>query len=208
MGDNIFDDEFENDEDDIFVPEPDSDSGKSSDISKDQLAVKILKQVHQSIGCVLELLESGNTSSATSCLTDLVTSRHEISSQAEQNGEIIEGVFNGVDMVGSDGKLYSVPSNYASKSRLVEGDVLKLTKKPGGDFIFKQIGPVERRRIVGKLAFNAADNSYVVLCGDEVYNTLTASVTYYKGEPGDEVVILVPMSGKCHWAAVENIVKK
>jgi len=37
---------------------------------------------------------------------------------------------------------------------------------------------------------------------------VTASVTYYKGEAGDEVVILVPKNGESKWAAVENIVRK
>jgi len=36
---------------------------------------------------------------------------------------------------------------------------------------------------------------------------LTASVTYYKGEPGDEAIILVPKSTPSTWAALENVVK-
>ena len=40
-------------------------------------------------------------------------------------GKIIEGVFDGQNMVGSDGKTYPVPANYASKSKLVQGDILK-----------------------------------------------------------------------------------
>src|SRR3989344_3463282 len=64
----------------------------------------------------------------------------------EAGAVIIEGVFDGQNMVGPDGKLYSVPANYASKSKLVEGDLLKLTISPDGSFIYKQIGPVERER--------------------------------------------------------------
>jgi uncharacterized protein YrzB (UPF0473 family) len=36
---------------------------------------------------------------------------------------------------------------------------------------------------------------------------LLASITYFKGEAGDEVVILVPQNGETRWAAVENIIK-
>jgi hypothetical protein len=43
----------------------------------------------------------------------------------ETLGKIIEGVFDGQNMVGSDGKTYPVPANYASKSKLVQGDILK-----------------------------------------------------------------------------------
>ena len=41
-------------------------------------------------------------------------------------GRVIEGVFDGENMIGPDGKQYSVPANYASKSKLVEGDILKM----------------------------------------------------------------------------------
>src|SRR3989338_71121 len=62
-------------------------------------------------------------------------------------GKVIEGVFDGQNMVGPDGKQYPVPANYASKSKLVVGDVLKLTIAEDGSFIYKQIGPIERRKV-------------------------------------------------------------
>ena len=40
------------------------------------------------------------------------------------------------------------------------------------------------------------------------WKILPASVTYFKGDVGDEVVILVPKEAMSKWAAVENIVKK
>ena len=55
-------------------------------------------------------------------------------------GKVIEGVFDGQTMVGSDGKTYPVPANYASKSKLVQGDILKLTIADDGAFLYKQIG--------------------------------------------------------------------
>src|SRR3990167_9816950 len=57
----------------------------------------------------------------------------------EALGKIIEGVFDGQNMVGSDGKTYPVPANYASKSKLVQGDILKLTIADDGAFMYKQI---------------------------------------------------------------------
>lgn len=122
--------------------------------------------------------------------------------------KIIEGVFDGQNMVGPDGKIYSVPANYASKSKLVEGDILKLTIHNDGSFIFKQIGPVERERIIGNLIFNEAKIQYYVVSGDQKWKVLTASVTYFKGKVGDETVILAPKDCKSRWAAVENIIKK
>jgi hypothetical protein len=122
--------------------------------------------------------------------------------------KIIEGVFDGQNMVGPDGKIYSVPANYASKSKLIEGDILKLTIHNDGSFIFKQIGPVERERVIGCLIFNEAKSQYYVVLGDQKWKVLTASVTYFKGKVGDEAVILVPKDCQSRWAAVENIIKK
>ncbi len=122
-------------------------------------------------------------------------------------GKIIEGVFDGQNMVGPDGKMYSVPANYASKSKLVEGDRLKLTITNDGSFIYKQIGPIDRQRLIGVLSKDDTTNDFRVVAGDRSYRVLLASVTYFKGDEGDEVVILVPKDKTSRWAAVENIIK-
>lgn len=127
----------------------------------------------------------------------------------EQKGErIIEGVFNGKNMIGADGQEYTVPENYASKSKLVEGDLLKLSIDSKGAFVYKQIGPIERTRIVGTLAQGKDEESFVAVSQGKRWRVLTASVTYFKGVVGDEVVILVPKNTPSRWAAVENIIKK
>jgi hypothetical protein len=128
--------------------------------------------------------------------------------RTEQGAVIIEGVFDGQNMVGPDGKLYSVPANYASKSKLVEGDLLKLTISPDGSFIYKQIGPVERDRVVGILSHDDETDEYRILAKTKFYRVLLASVTYFKAEMGDEVVVLVPKGTTSSWAAVENVIKK
>lgn len=125
----------------------------------------------------------------------------------EDDGRVVEGVFDGLNMVGPDGKQYNVPANYASKSKLVEGDVLKLTISNDGSFVFKQIGPVDRRRLIGMLTQDEATGEYQVLTNGKNYKVLLASITYFKGEVGDEVVVLVPVDKQTEWAAVENIVK-
>jgi hypothetical protein len=122
------------------------------------------------------------------------------------DGQIIEGVFNGENMIGPDGKEYSVPANYASKSKLVEGDMLKLTITDRGTFVYKQTKPVERKRLIGKLEKDE-ENNFLVVAERKRFNVLTASITYYKGVPGDKVVILVPIAADSQWAAVENVIK-
>jgi hypothetical protein len=126
----------------------------------------------------------------------------------ETGERIIEGVFNGEKMVGPDGSEYAIPPNYASKSKLVEGDMMKLTITNKGSFIYKQIGPIDRRRIVGELIFNPSQDQWSVLAESKPYKILNASVTFYKGKPGDEVILLVPKNSESSWGAVDNIVKK
>ena len=69
----------------------------------------------------------------------------------EVAGKVIEGVFDGQMMLSPDGKNYPIPANYASKSKLVEGDLMKLTIAEDGSFIYKQIGPVPRKQVIGTL---------------------------------------------------------
>ncbi len=120
----------------------------------------------------------------------------------EQVGKVIEGVFDGQNMIGPDGKTYPVPANYASKSKLVQGDILKLTIAEDGSFIYKQIGPVPRKQIIGTLI--QRDGHYYVEANAREYRVLLASVTYFKAKPGDQVSIIIPEdNNEAEWAAIE-----
>ena len=124
------------------------------------------------------------------------------SANEEVGGKVVEGVFDGQIMAGPDGKTYPVPANYASKSKLVEGDILKLTIADDGGFIYKQIGPVERKQIIGTLVQH--DGAYYVEAQGREYRILLASVTYFRINIGDQVTIIVPEDDpEATWAAVE-----
>lgn len=125
------------------------------------------------------------------------------SANKEENiGKVIEGVFDGQNMVGSDGKTYPVPANYASKSKLVQGDILKLTIADDGTFLYKQIGPIPRKQVVGTLELK--EGHYFVTVGEREYRVLLASVTYFKAKPGDQVSVNVPQEEvDAEWAALE-----
>jgi hypothetical protein len=133
--------------------------------------------------------------------------RPVITNGSEEEGEVVEGVFDGQVMLGTDGKQYPVPANYASKSKLIEGDMLKLTITPDGSFIYKQIGPAERKRVIGIVSQDDLGN-YVVIAEGKAYRVLLASVTYFKAEPGDEVTLVTPKKNESVWGAIENLVKK
>ncbi len=122
--------------------------------------------------------------------------------QDEPLGKVIEGVFDGQNMVGSDAKTYPVPANYASKSKLVQGDILKLTIADDGAFMYKQIGPIPRKQIVGVLI--QENGHYYVDVNKRKYRVLLASVTYFKAKPGDQVSVNVPEDEThAEWAALE-----
>lgn len=145
-----------------------------------------------------------NLSAATELLISLVGDDEKIAPIAkdENIGKVIEGVFDGQNMVGSDGKVYPVPANYASKSKLVQGDILKLTIADDGTFLYKQIGPIPRKQVVGTLKLD--NGHYFVEVGEKNYRVLLASVTYFKAKPGDQVSVNVPEDDSAaEWAALE-----
>lgn len=117
---------------------------------------------------------------------------------------VIEGVYNGESMVDSGQKSYPVPANYASKSKLIEGDKLKLTIAADGSFIFKQIGPAIRKRLAAKLL--EREGEYFAEYQDKLFKLPKASITYYKAKDGDQISIIVPQDEQSDYAAFENII--
>ncbi len=146
-----------------------------------------------------------NVAAAKELLFSIVGDDTALASKTKEKvlGKVIEGVFDGQNMVGSDGKIYPVPANYASKSKLVQGDILKLTIAEDGAFLYKQIGPVPRKQVVGVLT--QKDGHYFVEVDKKQYRVLLASVTYFKAKPGDQVSVSVPEDASidAEWAALE-----
>ena len=155
----------------------------------------LLQEAETNLAAAKELLNSvlGDGEVITAPRSTVVT---------DPDGKIIEGVFDGQIMIDQDGKNYPVPANYASKSKLVEGDIMKLTITPEGKFLYKQIGPVERRTVIGTLTHHD-DKYYVEVAGRE-YEILYASVTYFHLREGSQVSIVIPANNEeAAWAAVE-----
>lgn len=170
---------------------------------KIKLVQQLLASAKSSIHSAEQMLKSisGASTDATSVAKEKAK---DLSSSVD--GKVIEGVFNGVSMIGPEDKEYKVPENYASKSKLVQGDVLKLTIAEDGGFIFKQIGPVPRKNLVGELV--KENGGFKVVVDGKAYKVITASATYHKAEDGDQVTIIVPEAEESEWAALENVVGK
>ena len=171
---------------------------------------------------IQELLESAaaNLKTANSLLRDMTgvvdTDKERNVSRASASGassaatgsegKVVEGVFDGQNMIDSNGQSYPVPANYASKSKLVEGDGMKLTITDEGKFIYKQIAPIGRKSVVGVLI--QEDGQYKVLADGKAYRVLLASVTFYRAEVGDQVTILLPTEGEASWGAIDAVIPK
>lgn len=152
------------------------------------------------------LIQEAETSlaAATELLISLVGDDDKVKAVVREDtlGKVIEGVFDGQNMVGSDGKTYPVPANYASKSKLVQGDILKLTIAEDGAFLYKQIGPIPRKQVVGTLMLEGGH--YFVDINGKKLRVLLASVTYFKAKPGDQVSVNIPEDDSgTEWAALE-----
>jgi len=168
---------------------------------------------------IQELIESANASLKTAnallrSMTGISDTDHErhmtragsMSTSGAVSGKVVEGSFDGQNMVDGSGNTYPVPANYASKSKLVEGDGMKLTITDEGKFIYKQIAPLKRRTTMGVLI--QEDGQYKVLAEGKAFRVLLASVTFYRAEVGDQVTILLPEEGDAKWGAVEAVIPK
>lgn len=176
------------------------------DTQKLQVLRQMLDSAEQQLAAARKLLAELDGKAGTAAVPPAPTA--DFTAQAEKlsvssEGRVIEGVFDGKDMIGPDKRKYPVPANYASKSKLVAGDVLKLTITDDGSYIYKQIGPVPRKKMVGTLTQEG--NQYQVVAGGKNFNVLLASVTYFKAHAGDQLTVIVPESQDAEWAAVDNL---
>jgi hypothetical protein len=120
--------------------------------------------------------------------------------------KIVEGVFTGEAMLGSDGNTYPVPQNYASKSHLVQGSKLKAIIGGDGKIMYKIIEEIPYETKVGLLAANR--DKFQVVADGKAYNVLMASVTFLKAEIGDSVAIRIPQGKEATYAAIEAVLPK
>ncbi len=129
-----------------------------------------------------------------------------LSSYQSWDSKIIEGVFTGDDMLWVDENRYPIPVNYASKSKLVQGDKMKLTIEPNGKMLYKQIMQIAREIKTGLLSQEKW--KYQVMCDGTGYDVLTAAVTHHKANIWDTVSILVPAWKEATFWAIEAVIPK
>lgn len=127
-------------------------------------------------------------------------------SYSDDNNKIIEWVFTWEQMLWSDNKNYPIPVNYASKSKMVQWDKLKLTISSDWKMTYKQISPIDREIKTGLVTKD--EWKFQVVCEWDTYDLLTAAVTHFKVEIWDSISVLLPKWKKASFAAIEAIIPK
>lgn len=123
------------------------------------------------------------------------------------NNDII-GVFKGEYIVTDNGLRYPIQQNYASKSKLVEGDVMALKITDDGQFIYKLTKPVQRRRLMAEVVVDDETGEMKAATQLEKFKMLSSSISYYKIVPGKKLIIAVPMNiGEEVICAIEGVIE-
>jgi len=127
-----------------------------------------------------------------------------LNSYTEDDMKIVEWVFTWEEMLGSDWNKYPIAANYASKSKLVQWDKLKLSIDPTGRMTYKQIEPIERETKIWILAMDK--DKYQAMVDGKAYTLLTAAVTHYRWQIWDSITVIIPKWKKATYAALEWVV--
>lgn len=149
-----------------------------------------------------ELIEDENIDLS----SDLDLDTKWLSKYDSGESKIIEWVFTGEEMLGVDENKYLVPVNYASKSKLVQWDRMKLTIDGAGKMTYKQIRQIDRETKIGLLTQDKG--KYQVVSEGVSYDVLTAAVTHFKAAIGDSVTILIPAGKEATFWAIEAVMPK
>lgn len=164
--------------------------------------VELIEQAENLLNQAKDLLEEKSEQPTSDSFDDLL---HDLPN-SNPKAKIVEGIFDGEFLIDKNNKKYPVPSNYASKSKLVEGDILKLTVLDDGTFIFKQIGPIQRTSKIAKIIKKS--DEIMAEDGGVCYKILPSAISYYQAKIGDEATIILPKNRKAKFAAIENVIPK
>ncbi len=117
--------------------------------------------------------------------------------------EGIVGKYDGIYMQGEDGKKYDVSQNYAAKSKLVFGDVLKLIEEDGKK-LYKQIERVKRERVEGILT--KKEGEWYILTDRGSYRISDAAAEFQKAEINSQASAFLPADNlNAPFATLDNV---
>jgi hypothetical protein len=142
------------------------------------------------------------------------TSNSSVISDESDYLEVVEGNYDGEHMLSDDGQVYTVPANYASKTKLVIGDRMKRVLTDNYREIYKVIQKAPSKRVVGTFSLDQS-GEFIVLVDSIPHpiKVLKASITFaikhQNLKSGDTVALLVPQNGGSSpiWGAFDTVVK-
>ncbi len=98
--------------------------------------------------------------------------------------------------------------NYASKTKLIPGDMLKLRIMEDGKLIYKLIAPAPKKYLKAKLS-KTEEGKFIALTEEgKAYILNQAAVTFFKGNVGNEMSIIVNSAEEHQGAAIEALIDK
>ncbi len=166
---------------------------------------KIENDVVKAKAVVQKLFQENGVASAFDAVPATVAS---VATEEDEGMQVVEGSFDGTFMQGNDGKMYPVPMNYASKTKLIPGDMLKLRIMEDGKLIYKVIGPAPRKFLKAKLT-KTEEGKFIALTEDnKTFSLNQAAVSFFKGDVGNEITIIIHGSEETTFAAIEAVISK
>lgn len=137
---------------------------------------------------------------------DLWLSTDGLSSYMSGSDKIVEWVFTWESMLWSDGNIYPIPQNYASKSLLVQWSRIKAMINPSGKIVYKIIGEIPYETKIGLITKNG--DKYQITTDTKTYSVLLAAITFHHCNVGDTVSIRVPEGKDATYAVIESVIPK
>lgn len=117
----------------------------------------------------------------------------------------VEGVFDGVFLVPTDGEKIEVPAAYASKTRILYGDTIKMYDD-NGEKKFKVMVKQSRKKL--NAMATKRDGKWYALTGLGAYKISDSYAEFNKLGVNDQLTILVPEGNLLvPFAAVEEVIK-
>jgi hypothetical protein len=170
---------------------------------KHQQTAEELKKMISSARRNLAMLEKSYQEIVSEELNFTISSQQRKNSIRETDSSTVIGFFDGEKMVTEKGEEFSVPANYASKSKLVVGDKLKLIIKQSGVRLFKVIENVKVKNLTGKIITDGKD--YQILSQKNKYKILPAVASFFALKTGDKVFFAIPENLETNYGTIEYI---
>lgn len=118
----------------------------------------------------------------------------------------VEGTFDGTNLITSTGEKIEVPSAYASKTRILFGDTVKMYDD-NGEKKFKVMVKQPRKKL--DALSTKKDNKWYALTGIGVYKISDSFADFNKLAVNDRLSVLVPEGNlQVPFAAIEEVLKQ